>query len=31
MRLLPSFSAPGGGIWSSIPNKNYAAFQGTSM
>ncbi|KAF8065463.1 RIN2 [Scenedesmus sp. PABB004] len=31
LRMLPTFSAPGGGILSSIPGGNFALYQGTSM
>jgi hypothetical protein len=29
--MLPTFSAPGGGLLSSIPGNNFALYQGTSM
>uniref|UniRef100_A0A383WEE7 Peptidase S8/S53 domain-containing protein n=1 Tax=Tetradesmus obliquus TaxID=3088 RepID=A0A383WEE7_TETOB len=31
LRMLPTFSAPGGGLLSSIPGNNFALYQGTSM
>jgi hypothetical protein len=31
MRILPTFSAPGGAIFSSVPGNNFATFQGGAM